>query len=106
MNRLMRMLVFFDLPTKTKSQRAAASKFRTFLLQDGYHMMQLSVYTRTCRDINAVAVHKERLNAALPPRGSIRLLVITEKQFNNIDILLSAKPEEDDILLCEQLMIF
>ena len=34
-NRLMRILVFFDLPVKTKAERGAATKFRNFLLMDG-----------------------------------------------------------------------
>lgn len=42
----MRMLVFFDLPVKTREQRRAATRFRNFLLGDGYYMVQYSVYTR------------------------------------------------------------
>lgn len=57
----MRMLVFFDLPVKTREQRRAATRFRNFLLGDGYYMVQYSVYTRICNGMDAVAVHKNRL---------------------------------------------
>ena len=40
----MRMIVFFDLPTLTKTDRRNASRLRNFLLKDGYTMLQLSVY--------------------------------------------------------------
>ena len=40
MNRLMRILVMFDLPVKTKAQRRSAAQFRKFLVEDGYHMVQ------------------------------------------------------------------
>ena len=41
--RFMRMLVFFDLPVVTKSERRAYTVFRRFLLNDGYDMIQFSV---------------------------------------------------------------
>lgn len=37
-------MVFFDLPVQTKRQRREATRFRNFLLTDGYHMIQYSVY--------------------------------------------------------------
>ena len=43
MNRLMRILVMFDLPVKTKAERRNATQFRNFLVGDGYHMVQYSV---------------------------------------------------------------
>lgn len=39
------LMVFFDLPVKTKPQRRRASQFRIFLKKEGYMMLQLSVYT-------------------------------------------------------------
>ena len=44
----MRMIVFFDLPVKTKNERREATRFRNFLMNDGYHMLQFSVYARVC----------------------------------------------------------
>ena len=42
MNRLMRILVMFDLPVKTKAERRSATQFGIFV-GDGYHMVQYSV---------------------------------------------------------------
>ena len=42
----MRMMVFFDLPVVTKAERRAYTVFRRFLLNDGYDMIQYSVYGR------------------------------------------------------------
>nr|WP_242945300.1 CRISPR-associated endonuclease Cas2 [Alkalibacter saccharofermentans] len=42
------MLVFFDLPVTKKKERKAATAFRNFLLKDGYHMIQFSIYGRVC----------------------------------------------------------
>lgn len=106
MNRFMRMLVFFDLPVATKANRKEATRFRNFLLKDGYHMIQYSVYARVCNGVDAVNKHKARLKRSLPNNGSIRLLVITEKQYENVEILLGNLCEADESFEVEQLSIF
>lgn len=106
MNKFMRIMVFFDLPVKTKAQRREATRFRNFLLNDGYHMLQYSVYARVCNGVGAVEKHRARIKNNLPDNGSIRMLVITEKQYEAIDILLGKLTEADDSFQCEQLSIF
>lgn len=102
----MRVIVFFDLPVKTKRERGAAARFRNFLLNDGYHMVQYSVYARVCNGMDAVNKHRARMRDNLPDNGAIRLLVITEKQYESIDILLGKLSQADDSFQCEQLSIF
>lgn len=106
MNRFMRIMVFFDLPVKTKAQRRAATRFRNFLLKDGYHMVQYSVYARVCNGTDAVEVHKARLSSVLPSKGSVRMIVVTEKQYNNIEILVGQPNFYDKPQQKEQLMEF
>lgn len=84
----MRVIVFFDLPTVTKKDKKIAAEFRKFLLQDGYHMLQWSVYSRGCKGLAEVETHCSRLRAVLPDMGSIRLLTVTEKQYASMEILL------------------
>ena len=69
-------------------------------------MLQYSVYARICNGIDAVELHRSRIKQNLPDNGAIRLLVITEKQFEAIDILLGKLTQADDPFQCEQLMIF
>lgn len=102
----MRILVFFDLPVKTKAQRRAATRFRNFLLGDGYHMVQYSVYARVCNGADSVEVHKTRLYQAIPTRGAVRMLVITEKQYTGLEILLGPPTVYDRPQQEESLMIF
>ena len=106
MNRFMRILVFFDLPVKTPSERRKATQFRSFLLNDGYHMVQYSVYARVCNGVDSVQKHRERLKVHLPDNGSIRMLVITEKQYESIEILLGKLTQADESFQCEQLSFF
>jgi CRISPR-associated protein Cas2 len=106
MNKFMRMLIFFDLPVTTKPERRVASNFRKFLLKDGYHMVQFSVYARVCNGFGAVEKHQNRLKVNLPENGSVRLMVITEKQYESMQILVGKMTVDEQPFACEQLSIF
>jgi CRISPR-associated protein Cas2 len=95
--RFMRMMVFFDLPTLTKTDRRNASRFRNFLVKEGYIMLQLSVYSRLCKGQDAVDKHAKRLKCLIPKEGSVRLLVITEKQYASMEILVGTLKKEEEI---------
>lgn len=96
----------FDLPVKTKLERRSATQFRNFLINDGYHMVQFSVYARICNGRDSVEVHRKRIQKALPSKGSVRMMVITEKQYNAIELLVGEPSVYDAPQQFEQLMIF
>ena len=96
----------FDLPVKTPAQRKVATKFRKFLIEDGYHMMQFSIYARVCNGTDAVEKHRRRLNTCLPNNGSVRVLVITEKQYQSIEILVGELKQEKKEERYEQLTLY
>lgn len=101
----MRILVFFDLPVKTKTQRRNATQFRNFLLKDGFFMIQFSVYARICNGMDDVEKHKQRIKNNKPDNGSVRMLVITEKQYEKMELIIgNFIPEEVPVF--EQLTIF
>lgn len=82
--RVMWLFVFFDLPTNTKKERKAYSRFHKNLLCDGFTMMQYSVYTRHCASKESAEVHIKRVKSFIPDKGQISILQITDKQFGNI----------------------
>ncbi|MEG2172541.1 MAG: CRISPR-associated endonuclease Cas2 [Desulfovibrionaceae bacterium] len=91
----MRLIVFFDLPVKSKAERREATRFRKYLLKDGYDMLQLSVYARICRGQEAVDKHYGRLMCQLPPTGCVRVLQVTEQQYGRMKIVVGkAQPAE------------
>lgn len=106
MSSCMRMLVFFDIPVKTKKERKIATAFRKFLIDDGYYMIQFSVYTRICNTIENALMHEKRLQANLPPNGHVRDLIITEKQFASMGILCGQKKRKDRKVSPNQLSFF
>ena len=85
------LIVLFDLPTDTKEARKEYTQFRKFLLNDGYTMMQYSVYMRhSSSDENAI-VHAKRVKACLPGDGEVRIIKITDKQFSKIEVYYGKK---------------
>ena len=80
----MRVIVMFDLPVITEKERKIATKFRKYLLDDGFIMMQYSVYSRICKNNDDLNKHINRLKINAPKTGNIRLLQVTENQYNNI----------------------
>ena len=51
-------------------------------------------------------MHKQRLNQNIPEKGSVRLLTLTEKQYESIDILLGQSTFDDSQESVELLNIF
>ena len=81
--KLMWLYVMFDLPVETKRQRRRAAQFRKNLLKDGFGMHQFSVYIRHCASYGAAEVHIERVRNLVPDEGSVSILKVTDKQFEN-----------------------
>lgn len=87
----MRILVFFDLPMETAKQRKTYSKFRKFLIDEGFIMMQKSVYTKLALNQSIVNSEKEKIYKNKPKKGIVQMLTITEKQFSSIEYVVGEK---------------
>lgn len=89
--RSMWVIAMFDLPTDTPKARKAYARFRKDLLEDGFTMMQYSVYSRHCASIENAEVHLKRMGAAVPAQGEVRFLTITDNQFGRIKVYVGKK---------------
>lgn len=106
MSEFMRLIVFFDIPVVKKEDRVATLKFRKFLIDDGYYMVQFSVYARLCNTIENVQKHEMRLKNNLPYVGSIRSMVVTEKQYSTMNILVGQKRKKENKIAENQISFF
>ena len=86
--RYMRMIVFFELPSTTYLDQKEYNKFHKFLVKAGYIMMQESVYTKLALNMSIVKNEKLKLEKNKPKKGIVQLLVITEKQFSQIEYII------------------
>lgn len=88
------MMVLFDLPVVMKKERKAATKFRNFLLDQGFEMSQYSVYLRFCSGKEQVGVYTRRIEKNLPPSGKVHILCFTDKQYENLVCFQGRRQEE------------
>lgn len=99
------VIVLFDLPTETPQERKSYQQFRKFLLDDGFVMMQYSVYMRHAASDENAAVHVQRVKSKLPDDGEVRIIKITDKQFGRIQVFYGAKRKPIE-KAPEQLLLF
>lgn len=101
------LMVAFDLPVVTKEERKRATDFRKFLIDDGFQMIQFSVYARPCVTFARQETHLRRIRQAVPPEGSIRVLYITKAQWERAYIV-HGKPtkEVDAEQMPEQILLW
>lgn len=85
--RFMRVLVFFDLPVETAVERREYTKFRRFLIKNGFVMMQESVYSKLTLNATAAAAVRANVVKYRPLTGLVQLMTITERQFSNIEFI-------------------
>lgn len=75
------LIVAFDLPVTEREQRKRATDFRKFLLDDGYQMIQFSVYARACVTFARQETHLARVKQNIPEEGSVRAIYVTRAQW-------------------------
>lgn len=99
------VIVMFDLPVDTKKARYEYGQFRKRLLTDGFQRMQFSVYVRACPSRENADVHVNRIQCDLPPDGEVRLLVVTDKQYERMMIFWGPKRQPNQNAVA-QLQLF
>jgi len=90
------LVVTFDLPVMSKKQRKAATGFRNFLLDDGYQMIQFSVYARSCVTFARQETHLDRVKKNLPPEGSVRAIFVTRSQWEKSYVIQGSPATESE----------
>lgn len=83
-DRIMRTMVFFDLPNVYLDDRKNYNKFRKYLLNEGFIMMQESVYSKLVLNSNQSELLVNRLRKNAPKKGLVQILTITEQQYSKI----------------------
>lgn len=90
----MRLILMFDLPSVTSSERRVYAQFRKFLLSEGFIMMQESIYSKLVLNGTAAGLMQEKVRKQGPARGLVQMLVVTEKQFNSIEYVVGGGSHE------------
>ena len=99
-------MVIFDLPVVEKKERKIATRFRKALLDDGYEMLQYSVYVRLCAKRDDANIHLSRMQQQAPENGSIRMIMLTENQYNDMKIICGEQSAQEKAETTSQLAFF
>lgn len=94
----------FDLPVVEKTDRKAATHFRNFLLDEGFQMAQYSVYYRILSGKDSAKTMEKKIRNNLPKYGSINIICITDKQYENMTVFKGKRRDAPDKK--EQLQLF
>jgi CRISPR-associated protein Cas2 len=91
-------MIMFDLPVETKAQIRTYNKFRKELIKQGFLMMQYSIYIKSCVNKEAGQGVINNIRKFLPKHGHVRSMIITEKQFEQMTILVGEENRNIELL--------
>ena len=80
----MRIILFFDLPVGTSQEVRKYRQFVKYLESDDFIRIQYSVYCKLCINADSVKTYTKRVTKQCPDYGDIRLIVVTEQQYQSI----------------------
>lgn len=101
----MRVLLFFDLPVITKKQKRKYIEFRKFLIRKGYLMLQYSVYSKLLNNRDSAIQHIEVIRRAVPIEGHVRIIMLTEKQYARMEIIVGGKSKREKLTIIDPFLI-
>ena len=89
--RFMRTMVMFDLPTVSLEDKRNYRRFRKFLIENGFVMMQESIYTRILLNQTSQDAIVKLIKRNRPPAGTVQVMTVTEKQFARMEYIAGEK---------------
>ena len=99
----MRILVMFDLPVITDTDRREYRKFRKFLILNGFLMLQESVYCKIAQNSEVADGIVENIKKNKPQAGLVQMLKVTEKQYSKMEYIVGESKSE--VLDCDERLI-
>lgn len=83
----MRILVMFDLPVTTSAERKEYTRFRKYLIQSGFFMVQESIYCKMAPNPVLADAVVENVRKNKPETGLVQVLKVTEKQYSKMEFI-------------------
>lgn len=87
----MRILLMFDLPSQEDYEKKEYRIFHKNLIKNGFVMIQFSVYVKAINSYSKINREINKLRKSIPKNGNIRVLSVTEKQYQDMILILGHK---------------
>lgn len=101
-----RVLVLYDLPMTDIEDRKEYSKFRRDILKLGCYQVQFSVYAKVIRNEIYYKSFIEKLKRVMPLKGEVRIIKLTEKQYEDMIFLNGSKNSFEKMISNNDLLVF
>lgn len=101
-----RVLVLYDLPMTENEDRREYAKFRKNMLKLGCYLIQFSVYAKVIKNEIYYASFIEKLKRILPKKGEVRVIKLTEKQYEDMIFLNGARNNFEKKISNNNVVIF
>ena len=88
------LFAMFDLPVDKPELRKEYTQFRKALLKEGFTMLQYSVYAHYARSEESEATYRAKVRMALPSHGQVRVISLTDRQFEKMEVFVGKKREK------------
>jgi CRISPR-associated protein Cas2 len=94
------LFAMFDLPVDKPDLRREYAQFRAALLKQGFTMLQYSVYVHYVASEDSDETLRRRVHGALPSHGQVRIVSVTDRQFEKMEVYVGKKrkPVEDPLM--------
>lgn len=101
----LRLLCMFDLPTETAKEKKDYRLFRKLLLENGFVMLQYSIYYRTLPNRSALKKYERILKSKAPRHGNVRLIYVTENQFQDMLLITGNRSRQEELIGANRLVV-
>ena len=101
-----RVLVLYDLPMLEPEDRKEYTKFRNNILKLGCYLVQFSVYAKVIKNEIYCKSFIEKLKNILPERGEVRVIKLTEKQYEDMLFLNGSQNSFEKKISNNNLVVF
>lgn len=99
------MLLFFDLPVVTKTDRKNYALFRKNLIKRGFFMIQFSVYTKIFANRDKADDERKALKKFIPEKGNVRIMIVTEKQYSRMECIVGGISNQEEKITEEHFIV-
>lgn len=93
----MRLIVILS-PTEKWGTKIEYARLRKFLHKDGYIRIAPEAFMRVVQNRKTSEKHYRRIEEYAPKTGTVRLLRLTEKQYNNIYMVSGEKDYQEKVV--------
>ncbi|WP_057235412.1 CRISPR-associated endonuclease Cas2 [Mycoplasmopsis arginini] len=93
--REMRILLMYDIYYNNDEDIKMYNKFVDYLYKLGYIKIQYSIYAKILATHTEYDSEKRKILRLIPKNSNVRILLLTEKQYQNMEILNGEKAKNE-----------